>query len=130
MTSSTKSLLMLVGMLMLGAALGAAATAALRPGPPGPPPSREGSSGFVEHMERTIQPRDAAQRAEIRPVLEATDRRNRDVVDASRRAMRENLDSMMAGLSPVLEPSQRERLAELIRTLRNRPPRDGPPPPR
>lgn len=129
MTSSTKSLLILVGMLVLGAALGVAATAALRPGPPGPPPSGEGSGGFVGHMERTIRPRDEAQRAVIRPLLEATDQRNRDVLNASRRAMRDNLDSMMISLSPVLELPQRERLAELIRTLGDRrPPRDGPPP--
>ena len=84
-------------------------------------------------MEQTIQPRDAAQRAAVLPILEATDRRNRTAVEASRAVMRANLDSMVATLAPLLDERQRGRLVELTRRLgdpgRHRP-EEGPPPPR
>lgn len=124
MKPSTKTLFMLLAMLTLGIALGASGAILLRGRPPGPPKSRGGDGGFVAHMEQTIQPTDATQRTAIRPLLEATDQRNRQEVDRSRGAMRANLDSMLVELSPLLQPGQRDRLTELIQRL-DRP--EGPP---
>lgn len=123
MQATTKSLLMLLSMLVLGAVLGAAGMVGLRRGPPGPMPPEARPGGFVAHLEQEIQPNDPAQRAAIRPILEATDLRNRAAVDASRKAMRDNLDSMQVALSPLLDPEQRERLADLVRRLND--PRPG-----
>ncbi len=133
MQPSSKSFLMLLTTLGLGVVLGAAAMAGFRPGGPLRPPPGGGPGGFIEHMERTIQPHDAAQRAAILPILEATDRRNRTSVESSRAVMRANLDSMVANLAPLLDERQRGRLVELTRRLGDpkRPgPEEGPPPPR
>ena len=127
MQASTKSLLMLLSMLVLGAGLGAAGTVALGGSPAGPQGPPEG--GFVAHMERTIQPVDDAQRAAIMPILEATDRDNRAEVDRSQAAMRNHLDSMEVALAPLLRPEQRERLSLLIQQLDRPPGPPGRPPP-
>jgi hypothetical protein len=121
---------MLLGMLLLGVALGASGAVLLTPRRPGPPPPEGAGGGFVAHMERTIQPEDSAQRAAIIPILEAIDQRNRRVVDGSRAAMRDNLDSMLVALAPLLRPPQRERLTLLVRQLDGPPggPGRGPPP--
>lgn len=114
---STKSFLMLLAMLALGIALGASGTVLVRGRPPRPPISGRSDGGFVAHLEQTIQPSDSAQRAAIRPILEATDQRNRLEVDRSRGAMRENIDSMFVALSPLLESAQRDRLTALIQRV-------------
>ena len=151
MKSSTKSLVMLLSMLLLGVVIGAGGMTLMRgsgpreglSGPRGargtpPPPPQAGArgggggggggggAGFVAHMEETLQPRDAAQRAAILPILEATDQYNRMTVDASRSAMRNGLDSMRVKLSPFLDNAQRARLNDLIERLNAGPP---PPPP-
>jgi hypothetical protein len=68
--------------------------------------------GFVEEMERVIQPRDAAQRDSLRPYLEATDQHNRAIVDGARGSMRAELDSMRARVDKLLDDKQRARLAD------------------
>jgi hypothetical protein len=99
--------------------------------------------GFVEEMERVIQPRDAAQRDSLRPYLEATDQHNRAIVDGARGSMRAELDSMRAHIDKLLDDGQKSRLADFVeRGPRQGPGRpdgppgagppglDGPPPPR
>src|SRR3954467_1788703 len=59
--------------------------------------------GFVEEMERVIQPRNAAQRDSLRPFLEATDQHNRAIVDGARAAMRAEMDSLTSHISGMLD---------------------------
>lgn len=96
---------------------------------PGRPPSGggrgAGAVGFVQLMEDVIQPRDSAQRAALRPFLEATDMRNRAIVDGARTSMRETLDSLRAALRPRLDDEQLARFDDFAR----RQPRDGRGPP-
>ncbi len=68
--------------------------------------------GFVEQMERVIQPRDSAQAAQLRPFLETTDRRNRQIVDGARVSMRAELDSMRTRLTGILDADQLKRLSD------------------
>src|SRR5215207_6674870 len=68
--------------------------------------------GFVQQMERVIQPRDSTQAAQLRPFLEATDRRNRQIVDGARLSMRSELDSMRARLTGILDADQLSRLSD------------------
>jgi hypothetical protein len=78
--------------------------------------------GFVEQMERVIQPRDSAQAAQLRPFLEATDRRNRQIVDGARISMKSELDSMRARVTGILDADQLKRLNDFA----ERGPRGGP----
>jgi uncharacterized membrane protein len=95
--------------------------------------------GFVEEMERVIQPRDAAQRDSLRPYLEATDQRNREIVEGARGAMRAEIDSLRSKVDKLLDNKQKARLADFAQRgpqqgpgrPGQRPfggPRDGPPP--
>jgi uncharacterized membrane protein len=93
-----------------------------------PPPPRGGPNGrppgFVEEMERLLEPRDEAQRAALRPHLEATDQRNRQIVDGARSSMRVALDSLRAEIVPILTAEQLERFD---RFAQRPPPGRGPP---
>ena len=99
--------------------------------------------GFVEEMERVIQPRDAAQRDSLRPYLEATDQRNREIVEGARGAMRAEIDSLRSRVDKLLDDKQKARLADFAQrgpqqgpgrpgqrpfVGRGGPPPDGPPP--
>jgi len=70
---------------------------------------REARRDFVELMERLIEPRDSAQAARLRPLLEAGDRRNMAIVDGARGALRRALDSLRVELVPLLDSVQLER---------------------
>lgn len=126
MKIETRTAVILLTTLLLGVLLGAVAGGAVasvrrehiegmrRPG------------GFVEHMEEVIRPRDAAQRAAIRPVIEATAARNQLIIRAAHQQLRAELDSMRARLAPGLDANQRMRLDNFARMP---PPFGGPPPP-
>ena len=71
--------------------------------------------GFVEEMERLIQPRDAAQRDSLRPYLEETDQHNRAIVEGARGSMRAELDSLRARVDKLLDDGQKARLADFAK---------------
>jgi len=71
-----------------------------------------GPARFVAQMERVVQPHDETQRNQLRPFFEATDRANRASVDGARRSMAAALDSLRAAINPLLDDSQRQRLAQ------------------
>ncbi len=131
-----RSLVLLVGMLMLGVVIGAAGMIVFGGRPMDRKPPQGPDGGFVAHMVETIRPADAEQRAAMLPILQATDRRNRAEVDRSRAAMRAHLDSMLVLLTPILDAEQQDRLTQLISRLGapGGPPPGGsgrgPPPPR
>ena len=84
--------------------------------------------GFVEEMERLIQPHDAAQRDSLRPYLEATDQRNRAIVEGARVSMRAEIDSLRARVDKLLDEKQKARLADFAqRGPQQGPGRRGPP---
>jgi hypothetical protein len=139
MQSSMKAGLMLFATFVLGGvagALGAGALAQRHVDPP--PPDGPRSMGFVDLVEDILQPHDSAQRTSVRPLLEATDRRNRAIVDGARVNMRAVLDSLRVSLAPLLDPEQLEAFDEMVRRqgsdrrgppgLGGPPPRRGPPP--
>jgi hypothetical protein len=145
MRARVKAGVMLFATFVLGGivgALGAGTVAQRRLGPP--PPPREGGPpmGFVELVEDILQPHDSVQRATVRPLLEATDRRNRAIVDDARVSMHASLDSLRASLATILDPEQLEAFDEMVRRQgrdrrgplglegRGPPPLEGGPPPR
>ena len=86
---------------------------------------------FVAQMSDVLQLR-ADQQASVQPVLEATAEHNQRIIDAARAQLRTIVDSMAITLAPLLDETQRQRLAQRIRELPDpfRPggPPGGPPP--
>lgn len=132
MKVETKSALILLVTLALGALLGAFATGAA---------ARQRSEqlarmgrpmGFVEHMRDVIRPRDQVQWDSLRPRVEATGRRNEAIRRQMHESLRAELDTMRAQLAPLLDDAQRERLADFARRPPPEPgrrPPGGPPGP-
>jgi len=132
MKTETRSRLFLAATLLLGMVLGALLVGAIGQWLAGPP---RGPDGFVGHMERMLRPRDEAQREAMRPIFEAADARNREIIDETRDAMRQALVQMRGELAPLLEQDQLDRLDRFIEDNRGDPfaPPPGPgrrPPPR
>jgi hypothetical protein len=132
MTANTKSMFLLALTLVTGFALGLFADATLVrerreriQGLRRPP-------GFVAHMEEVIQPHSDAQRDSIRVVLERVARNNNQAIRDLNTNLRAGLDSMRTALAPMLDASQRDRLAEEIDRMpevgRGGRGRGGPPP--
>ena len=113
MRPQTRAALWLAATLLVGVMLGMLLNGALfkRDGQ-GPRPNA-GPQGFIAEMERVIQPRDDAQRAQLRPFLLVTDSLNRLIVDDARQSMRASMDSMRKAIAPLLDSAQRQRLAEM-----------------
>jgi hypothetical protein len=82
--------------------------------------------GFIEHMERAIEPRDEEQWSAIFPILEATAQRNRVTIDSARAELRTAFAEMIAELEPHLDEAQLLRVSE---TARFTDPFRPPPPP-
>ena len=116
----------IVGTLIVGIALGLLLNGALERRRHERVETMQRPGGFVEEMERVIQPRDAAQRDSLRPYLEATDQHNRAIVEGARGSMRAELDSMRAKVDKLLDDRQKSRLADFA----ERGPRDNPGRPR
>ena len=136
MKPATQSALILLATLILGFVVGALATGALRSHRMVRVERLRERGGFVEHMERAIEPRDQNQRSEILPILEATAERNRLIIDSAHGELRKALDAMITELEPYLDEAHLRRFRETARlTDPFRPPPppgergDRPPPP-
>lgn len=130
MRLTAKAAAALAATFVLGVALGVFATAeAFRPRDAGPAHATapDAVPRFVREMEDYLQPRDAAQRATLRPLLLHADSLNRATVEQARRAMRDILLQLRERAAPVLDSVQRQRLDRFI-TERGDP--DGRHPPR
>ena len=114
MTANTKSLFLLALTLVTGFALGLFADASLVRGRRERIQELRRPPGFVAHMESVIQPHSDAQRDSIRPFLERVARNNNQAMRDLNTSLRAGLDSMRTALAPMLDASQRERLAEEI----------------
>lgn len=121
MKTEARGLLLLLGTLALGVVLGAAGNGTIQRERRHQVEQIRRPGGFEEHMLRVIRPRDDAQRDAILPAIQATDRRNQQIVRSAREQMRAALDSMRAQLAPRLDAEQRARLDDFARM--------APPPP-
>ena len=128
MSPRTRAGLMLTGTLLIGIVIGFLAAGALGQRRAERFERMRGRGGFVEFMLDVIQPRDAAQREQIVPVLEETARRNREIVEGTRRDLAAEIDSLKVRLAPVLDAEQMRRLEDAgrMRDVFRRP--GGPPP--
>lgn len=126
MKARTKSALLLVATLVIGGLIGALVTGAVVNNRLDALRGLRERGGFAERMEEVIQPRDAAQQAEIRAVLEASHERFEAMRRRHREEFRANRDSLRAELAPLLSPDQQTRLDEWFsrdRSPRRRRPR-------
>ena len=114
MTANTKSMLLLAMTLVTGFALGLVADASLVRGRRDRIEGMRRPPGFVEHLESVIQPHSDAQRDSIRPILEAVARNNQLAIRDVNTRLRAALDSMKSALAPMLDESQRTRLAREV----------------
>ncbi|HET7460364.1 MAG TPA: hypothetical protein VFJ82_03915 [Longimicrobium sp.] len=121
MKTEARGLLLLLGTLALGVLLGAAGNGTLQRERRHQVEQIRRPGGFQEHMLRVIRPRDDAQRNAILPAIQATDRRNAQIIHAAHEQLRAALDSMRAQIAPQLDADQRARLDEFARMV--------PPPP-
>jgi len=82
--------------------------------------------GFVSLVQEVIEPR-AEQVDSIRPILAASAQRYDSLVSGARVGLGLVLDSMKLQLAPLLDASQRERLARMstLPDANRRPPRQG-----
>src|SRR5690349_16954309 len=117
MTTPVKSLILLAFTLIVGFALGLFADASLvrgrrdRIAGMGRPP------GLVDHLQHVIQPRDSAQAATIRPVLQRTVEANQLIIQQTNQRLRANMDSLRVALDSSLDAGQRDRLARELRRM-------------
>ena len=114
MTANTKSMLLLAMTLITGFALGLFADASLVRGRRDRIDGMRRPPGFVDHMQSVIQPHSDAQRDSIRPILDAVARANQQAIRDVNVRLRAALDSMKAALAPMLDESQRDRLAREV----------------
>ena len=114
MKMSTTSSLMLLATLLVGMVLGAVVSGTLAQQRRGRVAQDPGGGGFVAHMERLIQPRDAAQGDAVRPILEAADQRNRSIIQGAEGEMRAAMEEMADSLADLLDEDQRRRLQRAV----------------
>jgi hypothetical protein len=114
MSANIKSLILLAATLVVGFSLGLFADATLVRERRDRLRDIQRPPGFVEHMERVIEPHSDAQRDSIHIVLQAQADRNDRIMRASRDQLRAQLDSLRAKLAPMLDAEQRDRLAKEV----------------
>jgi hypothetical protein len=110
MNQRSRGYMILGATLVIGMVVGALLVGALGQFRSGRIEGMRDDDQFVRHLERLIQPRDDAQRAIIRPLLEATSAQNRATIDEFNDRMRGALDDLLAQLEPHLDEDQQGRL--------------------
>lgn len=146
MNTRIKSISILVGTLLTGAILGGVIVGLVARDRSGKIQHIHRPGGFVEHMQHVIQPTDDEQWEQIRPVIEGTGSRHRQIITDAHAALKGSFDSMVVSLEPLLGAEQIQRLKdEHVRMLKKGkrkkgkgrrgrpgppggPPPDGPPP--
>ena len=106
----TKSVLILIATLVLGALLGAVLTGWWVQNRVDRLRSVRTSDGFVERVVRRVEPVSAAQRDSIAEIAQYRARQLSDLRQSHRRHTRAILDSLRQDLQPVLTEEQAERL--------------------
>lgn len=112
--------LILLATLALGIVIGVLGSASLKNVRERRLNDARGDGGFVAHMMRIIEPT-AEQRAQLRPLIQETDRQNRQIRETANQDLRQAIEDMQESLAPYLTEEQQARLADFIR----RPPPPG-----
>ncbi len=112
MTAGSKSMVLLAVTLVVGFALGLFADATLVRNRRDQLREIRRPLGFVDHMmDAVIVPHSSAQRDSIKPIVERTAQANAQISRDANARLRADLDSMRVTLAPMLDASQRDRLA-------------------
>ncbi|MDZ4698786.1 MAG: hypothetical protein SH809_03675 [Rhodothermales bacterium] len=133
MTSRSTSLLIVLGTLVVGIAIGALATGAIMNNRLDELEALRMQGGVQSFLERGIQPVDDAQRERIRQAIEGVESRQ---MELRRRMFQEHrilFDSLRAELDVILTDDQKEQLSTMMTREREqfkqrRGRGDGPPP--
>lgn len=125
MSNSVRAWLLLVVTLCLGIAIGVLGSGAVQDRRMARVNDIRRPGGFVEHVQRVIRPTSDEQWSRIRPLVEAADRANGARRRSHDDAMRASLDVLKAQLDPLLDDSQRRRLARFAPDRRGQPPFGG-----
>ena len=119
MTLSTraKSILALVGTLLLGALLGALATGRFVHHRMSQLEHLRTPEGFASEMASAVEPRDSAQARALRETLRVHARRMRSIRDRYQQELRTEIDSLHQALGDLLAPEQEGRMREKMQEL-------------
>lgn len=118
MTPRVRSYVILGATLLIGVVLGAVLVGALGQFRADRIEGMRHEDRFVRDMERILRPRDDAQADALRPVLQRTAQRNREIMADFDSRMRTTLESLIEELEPLLDEEQLRRL----RRFAERPP--------
>lgn len=127
MSNTVRAWLLLIVTLLLGVAIGVLGAGALQDRRFARVNDIRRPGGFTEHVQRVIRPTSDSQWNAIRPFVEAAARENEERRRMHDGSMRASLDTLRMRLDPLLDASQRERLARFVP---GRPGGPGGPPPR
>ncbi len=138
MTASVRAWVLLIVTLLLGIAIGLLSAGAMQERRFARVNDIRRPGGLIERVQEVIRPTSDSQWNVIRPIVEATAQQNISMRRVHDSAMRATIDTLKARLNPLLDDSQRERLARFAPDRRDgaaprrgrdgRPgPRDGPP---
>ena len=122
MTVRAKSILIVVGTLLVGVIIGALGTGALLSHRMSTLQALRAESGLVRYLEDVIEPVDEAQREEIRSILEAAARQQMEMRRYMYEQNRAFYEEMRTELGRILTEEQKARL----RAWAQRERRDGP----
>ena len=125
MTTQAKSILILLGTLIIGGVIGGAAVGMISQDRREKRDEIRGPGGFIRHMERIIDIRDSAQHAAVHPILAKADERNREILKSARHQMKAVFDTMLVELAPLLSAGQMESLRREQHNMKKK--RKGPP---
>jgi hypothetical protein len=123
MTPRSRSYVFLAATLVVGMVLGALLVGAAGQWRARRIEGMRDGSQFARDLERMIRPRDEAQAAALRPILEATAARNGEIIRGFDEQMRGALADLVDELEPLLDEDQRARLR---RFAARPPPASGP----
>lgn len=110
MTTRVQSIMILVGTLIVGIAIGALATGAIFNARMDALRALRSPGGMQERIITVIQPESPEQAEQIQAVLDASEQRLRELRRTQARPFRAVIDSMHMQMQPLLSPEQWERL--------------------
>ena len=127
MTTKTKSVLIILGTLLVGVIIGGLATSAIFSQRVGAIQALRMQGGLVHYLENVIEPVDESQREQIQALLESTGERQmemrRNMFDENRAIFSE----MRNELDEILTEEQKSRLREWVQRENREGPRFRPP---
>lgn len=113
----TKTVLVLIGTLVLGMVLGALLTGVLVRHRIHHLRQLRTPAGFTQEMMQAIEPTGPDQRESLRKALKSHVQRMREVRERYRNELRAEVDSMHAAAEKLLTPKQQERMREKMKEL-------------